>query len=84
MFINHSCDANCETSEVAGRVFIKSIRPIAAGEEITYDYCLYDGGDDEAICNCGAKKCRGTMYSPQEIRRRKRALAKAAPKKGRR
>jgi DNA polymerase-3 subunit gamma/tau len=63
MFINHSCDANCETSEIRGRVWIKSIRPIAAGEEITYDYCLYDGGDDEAICNCGAKKCRGTMYS---------------------
>jgi hypothetical protein len=78
MFINHSCDANCETSEVRGRVWIKSIRPIAAGEEITYDYCLYDGGDDQAICNCGAKKCRGTMYSPQEIRRRKRAADKAA------
>jgi SET domain-containing protein len=77
MFINHSCNANCETSEIGGRVFIKSIRPIAAGEEITYDYCLYDGGDDEAICNCGAKKCRGTMYSPQEIRRRKRAANKA-------
>jgi hypothetical protein len=78
MFINHSCNANCETSEIGGRVFIKSIRPIAAGEEITYDYCLYDGGDDEAICNCGAKKCRGTMYSPEEIRRRKRAAKKAA------
>jgi SET domain-containing protein len=78
MFINHSCDANCETSEIRGRVWIKSIRPIAAGEEITYDYCLYDGGDDEAICNCGAKKCRGTMYSREEIQRRKRAAKKAA------
>jgi SET domain-containing protein len=78
MFINHSCDANCETSEIRGRVWIKSLRPIAAGEEITYDYCLYDGGDDEAICNCGAKKCRGTMYSKEEIRRRKRAKEKAA------
>ena len=73
MFINHSCDGNCETSEVRGHVYIKSIRPIAAGEEITYDYCLYDGGEDEAICNCGAANCRGTMYSPEEIRRRKRA-----------
>jgi hypothetical protein len=78
MFINHSCDANCETSEIRGRVWIKAIRPIAAGEEITYDYCLYDGGDDEAICNCGAKKCRGTMYSKEEIRRRKAAAQKAA------
>jgi SET domain-containing protein len=75
MFINHSCDANCETSEEDGRVWIKSIRKIKAGEEITYDYCLYDGGKDDAICNCGAKKCRGTMYSPAEIRRRK-AVAK--------
>jgi uncharacterized protein len=76
MFINHSCDANCETSEIRGRVYIKSIRAIAAGEEITYDYCLYDGGDDPAVCNCGAKKCRGTMYSKEEVRRRKRAAAK--------
>jgi len=85
MFINHSCDANCETSEIKGRVWIKAIRNIAPGEEITYDYCLYDGGDDPALCNCGAKKCRGTMYSPQEIRRRKaaakRALKKSAAKK---
>jgi uncharacterized protein len=77
MFINHSCEANCETREVRGRIWIKSIRPIAAGEEITYDYCLYDGGDDEAVCNCGAGKCRGTMYSKQEVQRRKSAAKKA-------
>ena len=80
MFINHSCDANCETSEEDGRVWITAIRNIAAGEEITYDYCLYDGGEDEAICNCGAAKCRGTMYSKEEMRRRKAAQKKAALK----
>ncbi|HEY1160181.1 MAG TPA: SET domain-containing protein-lysine N-methyltransferase [Terracidiphilus sp.] len=78
MFINHSCDPNCETSEERGRVWIKAIKNIPAGEEITYDYCLYDGGDDEAICNCGAKKCRGTMYSKEEVRRRKAVQKKAA------
>ena len=76
-FINHSCDPNCESSEVRGRVWIKSIRKISAGEELTYDYCLYDGGADEALCNCGAKKCRGTMYSREEIRRRKAAMKAA-------
>jgi hypothetical protein len=81
MFINHSCDANCETSEEDGRVWIKAIRKIAPGEEITYDYCLYDGGDDEAICNCGAANCRGTMYSKEEVRRRKAAAKKALQKK---
>jgi uncharacterized protein len=80
MFINHSCDPNCETSEIKGRVWIKAIRHIAPGEEITYDYCLYDGGDDEAICNCGARKCRGTMYSREEIRRRKARARRAAKK----
>jgi len=81
MFINHSCKPNCETEEIRGRVWIRAIRKIDPGEEITYDYCLYDGGDDEAMCNCGAKKCRGTMYSPEEIRRRKTAAKKAAKKK---
>ncbi len=85
MFINHSCDANCETSEEDDHIWIKAIRNIAAGEEITYDYCLYDGGEDEAICNCGAKKCRGTMYSKEEVKQRKatakKALKKATTKK---
>lgn len=76
MFINHSCDPNCETHEENGRVWIKAIRTITAGEEITYDYCLYDGDDDEALCNCGTKKCRGTMYSQSESRRRKRVVKK--------
>jgi SET domain-containing protein len=85
MFINHSCAANCETSEEHGRVWVTAIKNIAAGEEITYDYCLYDGGDDEATCNCGARNCRGTMYSAEEIRKRnataKKARAKAAKEK---
>jgi hypothetical protein len=81
MFINHSCDANCETSEVDGRVYVTAIKNIPAGAEITYDYCLYDGDEtDPAICNCGTKTCRGTMYSPKEIRRRKAAAKKAVPK----
>ena len=80
MFINHSCDANCETSEEDGRVWVTAIKNIPAGAEITYDYCLYDGGDDEATCNCGTAKCRGTMYSKEEVRRRKAAAKKALKK----
>ena len=80
MFINHSCDANCETEEVDGHVWIAAIRNIAAGEELCYDYCLYDGGDEEAPCNCGARNCRGSMYSTEELRRRKRLAHKQAKK----
>jgi uncharacterized protein len=70
MFLNHSCDANCETDETGGRVWIKAIRNIAAGEELVYDYNLYDGDEDPATCNCGAKKCRGSMYSVDELKKR--------------
>jgi len=81
MFINHSCDPNCESIEEDGHVWITAIRKIAAGEEITYDYCLYDSVDgDEALCNCGSAKCRGTMYSKDEIRRRKAAAKRALMK----
>jgi uncharacterized protein len=80
MYINHSCDPNCETDELNGRVWIMSLRNIAAGEELTYDYNLYDGDDDEARCYCGAASCRQTMYSPEEIVRRKRAARRKALK----
>jgi hypothetical protein len=82
MFINHSCDPNCETIEENSRIWIRAMRKIAAGEEITYDYCLYDGAGDEAVCTCGAKNCRGTMYSKKEIRRRDAAANKALKKAG--
>jgi len=70
-FINHSCDPNCESDEIDGHVWIIALRNIAAGEELTYDYCLYDG-DDESPCSCGAANCRGTLYSAEELERRAR------------
>src|ERR1700746_3111839 len=42
-FINHSCNPNCEADEIRGRVIIRAIRNILSGEELTYDYNLYDG-----------------------------------------
>lgn len=80
MFVNHSCDSNCETEEIDGRVFITAIRDIKAGEEITYDYCLYDGGDDDANCNCGSISCRRTMYSAKELKSRKKNARLAGKK----
>jgi SET domain-containing protein len=80
MFINHSCEPNCETEEMDGRVWIMAIRNIKAGEELTYDYYLYDGDDDEALCNCGSKKCRGSMYGPEELSRRARVKKRAGKK----
>jgi len=77
-FINHSCDPNCETDEVKGRVIVTAIKKLDARVEITYDYNLYDGDlDDPSLCYCGSKKCRGSMYSKKELAKRAK-LMKAA------
>ena len=81
MFINHSCDGNAETIEEDDRVWVVALRDIPAESEITYDYCLYDGADDPCTCYCGASNCRGSMYAPEEIKRRKAAARRAAQKK---
>jgi len=76
MYLNHSCAPNCETEEDEDeRVWIRAIRDIAPGEELVYDYFLYDGEGD-APCTCGADRCRGTMYSPKELKKRKRVSQK--------
>ncbi len=82
MFMNHSCAANCETEEIDERIFIRALRGIAPGEELVYDYHLYDSDlDEEAPCYCGASNCRGTMYSERELARRARLLTRAANRK---
>jgi SET domain-containing protein len=66
-FINHSCGPNCEADEIDGRVFIRAVRNIAVGEELSYDYNLYDGNpDDPAHCYCRARRCRGTLYADRK------------------
>jgi len=81
-FINHSCEPNCEADEIKGCVIIRAIRNIAPGEELAYDYNLYDGDlDDPAPCFCGGRKCRGSMYSEKELKRR-RLLKKKKKIKG--
>lgn len=71
-WINHSCEPNCEADEHKGRIFIKALRDIAAGEELNYDYGLVI---DEPYtpqlladfpCWCGCASCRGTLLSPKD------------------
>lgn len=77
-YLNHSCDPNCEVDEIRGRVWLFALRDIAPGEELVWDYNLYDD-EAPAPCSCGSSKCRGTMYSRQwmSTMRRKEARMKA-------
>ena len=77
MFLNHSCNPNCETENNGdGHIWVVAIRDIAPGEELTYEYNLHDSDDDEADCHCGAEACRGTMFSEDEVKRRARLAKK--------
>jgi SET domain-containing protein len=70
-YINHSCDPNCESVVVRRRVYIHALRPIAAGEELVYDY-WYVTDDDYSLadlqriypCRCKSPSCRGTLARP--------------------
>ncbi len=70
-WINHACEPNCESDEDEGRVFIKALRPIRAGEELFYDYRLtlderYTPSlKKQYACRCGSPRCRGTMLAPK-------------------
>lgn len=70
-WINHSCEPNCYADERGGRIFIVTRRPIAAGEELNYDYGLIlperytKKRKAEYPCYCGTATCRGTLLAPK-------------------
>jgi hypothetical protein len=76
-WINHSCDPSCEADEQDGRVFIKALRNIAAGEELSYDYGLIIDEPytkklkAEFPCWCGSDSCRGTLLAPKSDKDKK-------------
>jgi SET domain-containing protein len=78
-YLNHSCDPNCEIDEIKKRAYIFALRDIAAGEELLWDYNLYDD-DDPAPCHCGSAKCRGTMYSRDWLAKLRRKAARKKKK----
>lgn len=57
--INHSCDPNAYDVYEGEAVYIVARRPIAAGEEITFDYNVNLSGGSSWPCNCGAPRCLG-------------------------
>jgi len=56
-------------------VWIFALRDIAAGEELLWDYNLYDD-EAPAPCHCGSPKCRGTMYSREWMAKMRRKARK--------
>ena len=84
-WINHSCAPNCQgflIEDEGGnlkkdRVVIEAIRPIKAGEELTYDYGIVIEERHTPrlkkiwACRCGKRNCTGTMLKPKRGSSRK-------------
>jgi SET domain-containing protein len=66
-WINHSCDPNCDAVIDDDRIWIETIRDVAPGEELAYDYAYElperhtPAAKRRYPCSCGAANCRGTL-----------------------
>ena len=69
---------NCEVDIINNRIWIKSIKRIKIGEELTYDYGYEFDKEDykDHICKCGNKNCIGYIISSDEISKYKKFLKK--------
>ena len=74
LFVNHSCEPNVG---FRGNVVLVAMTGIAAGDELSTDYALFDTPappDDRMACGCGTPSCRGTItgddWRDPEIQRR--------------
>jgi uncharacterized protein len=68
-FINHSCDPNCDAIIEDQHIWITTVRDIAPGEELAYDYQYVleerhtPGRKRRFPCHCSSKRCRGTILA---------------------
>jgi len=85
-WINHSCEANCETIDDEGDIWITAMRDIQPGEELSFNYC-YDLEEYKAHpCRCGSKKCVGYIVAEEhhdEVRAQRKPRESAGRKKTR-
>lgn len=65
--LNHSCNPNCYVKDL---FFIKTIRDISPGEELTYCYGLFCNSDwtnPENKCFCGSVGCLGKILPWRDL-----------------
>ena len=57
--LNHSCAPNCEAWIEDKQIFLYSLREIANGEELTFDYGFDIENYEDHPCLCGSDDCVG-------------------------
>lgn len=78
--INHSCEPNCETDVIKGRIWIISLREIAAGEELFYNYGFDLDYFEHHPCLCGTDSCVGYIVAEEHWKKLKKEVKKRAKK----
>ena len=79
-YANHSCNPNAGVVKSGRRLLLKTIKAIAAGDEVMHDYSTLLGADDvwKMQCNCGAAYCRRVVRNisrlPADVLARYRRL----------
>ena len=74
--INHSCEPNCQSEKVRGRIWITARRDIAEGEELSFDYGFDVENWQQHRCLCGSPKCVGYIVAKSHRWRLRKRLAK--------
>lgn len=69
-FINHSCDPNAYVDigvldDGQAWATVIALRPIAIGEELSYDYAFPPHLAEP--CRCGSSKCRGLIMEEEAL-----------------
>jgi SET domain-containing protein len=79
--INHSCDPNCESDIIKGKVWIKATKNIKKGEELGYDYGYDIANYEDHVCKCGSKNCIGYIINSDQWINLRKKLRKQKKKK---
>lgn len=85
--INHSCDPNCESQIIRGRIWIIALREIRKGEELFFNYGFDLECYEDHPCGCGSRRCVGYIAGEEywkelgKILKKKEKLAAKAREK---
>lgn len=72
--INHSCEPNCRSDIIRGRIYVLADRDIARGEELTFDYGYSYAEARQHPCRCGTPSCPGFIVTESQRWRLRRVL----------
>lgn len=61
-YLNHCCDPSAYVRFIDGRGHIVALRDLAAGDEVTNDYCINSFGEGTWPCACRSSRCRGLIH----------------------